>query len=210
MLQALKRSGKLIYRINLKKVAQIGAILVWLFLLAGSYGYAIMYSTTPGARETVPKHWPAETKLKLASPKYTLVTFIHPKCTCSRATLRELCRIVSTCGLKLQTVVVMLVPQGLPEDWAKGELYETANQIPGTRVILDMGGQEAKIFNCLTSGHSLLYNNTGTLLFDGGITPSRGHEGDNVGKNTIEDLVRNRHSQTKSNQVFGCPLRERK
>lgn len=205
MLQAMKFSSG----IKLKRVVQIGFFLVWLYLLASSYGYAIMYSTTPGAKESVPKQWPPETRLPLSKHRFTLITFIHPKCSCSRATLRELNRIVSNCGVKLQPVIVFLVPEGLEEDWARGDLYETAKSIPGTNIVMDRDGKEAKTFNCLTSGHSLLYNEAGELQFDGGVTPSRGHEGDNLGKSAIENLVMQRQCQTNSNQVFGCPLQER-
>ena len=47
----------------------------------------------------------------------------------------------------------------------------------------------------------------GRLLFRGGITPSRGHEGDNAGRRRIASLLANGSADGRQTRVFGCPLR---
>ena len=51
----------------------------------------------------------------------------------------------------------------------------------GWRCVLDPGGAEARRFGVATSGHVLLYDTRGDLIFSGGITPGRGEQGDNAG-----------------------------
>jgi hypothetical protein len=43
-------------------------------------------------------------------------------------------------------------------------------------------------------------------VFSGGITASRGHEGDNAGRAAIEQLVRHERADRLSTWVFGCAL----
>jgi hypothetical protein len=51
-----------------------------------------------------------------------------------------------------------------------------------------------------------LYAPTGKLLFSGGITASRGHEGDNVGRSAIVSFILNGHAPVNHTPVFGCSL----
>jgi hypothetical protein len=80
--------------------------------------------------------------------------------------------------------------------------------IPGVPSVDDEGGVEAKRFGVATSGHVLLFDRAGRLLFSGGITPARGHEGDSLGRDAlIERLAGTRTiSGPATSPVFGCPL----
>ncbi len=72
----------------------------------------------------------------------------------------------------------------------------------------DIQGREALRFGAATSGQTLLYDASGRLLFSGGITPARGHAGDNDGSDALLELLSGgsgRHHQT---PVFGCSLRD--
>jgi hypothetical protein len=73
-------------------------------------------------------------------------------------------------------------------------------------VIRDQGGVEARRFDVEGSGHVLLYAPSGKLLFSGGITPSRGHEGDNAGRSAIVSLILRGHAPVDHTPVFGCSL----
>ena len=53
----------------------------------------------------------------------------------------------------------------------------------------DISGDEARRFGAATSGEALLYSPSGKLLFHGGITPSRGHEGGSVGRDALVRCV---------------------
>ena len=39
-------------------------------------------------------------------------------------------------------------------------------------------------------GHVLLYDKNGALVFSGGVTPARGHEGDSIGNSMILAIIR--------------------
>jgi hypothetical protein len=81
-----------------------------------------------------------------------------------------------------------------------------AAKLPNTRVLWDNDGEEAKRFGAATSGYMLLYDARGTLLFRGGVTVSRGHEGDNEGfDNLVVALRSGRRARTPS-RVFGCGI----
>jgi hypothetical protein len=75
-------------------------------------------------------------------------------------------------------------------------------------VVADDGGVESQRFGALSSGQALLYGADGRLLFAGGITESRGHQGDNAGESAIAALVlgAGRSGQSSSTPVYGCPL----
>ena len=57
----------------------------------------------------------------------------------------------------------------------------------------------------MTSGHALLFDRDGHLLFSGGITPARGHEGDNFGASAIAARLAGRPAPAET-PVFGCPI----
>jgi hypothetical protein len=134
--------------------------------------------------------------------------FAHPRCPCTRASLSELARLLTQVPDKLNTYVVFLKPEGTPVDWDKTDLWRTATAIPGVTVLSDSTGMEARHFHAETSGQTLLYNQIGALLFQGGITLARGHEGDNPGRTALQDLIRTGHSDQTNTAVFGCGLFE--
>ena len=107
---------------------------------------------------------------------------------------------------RVNAVVVFVVPNGVPEKWEETDLWRNAAQIPGVRVLKDVGGKEAAVFGALASGQTMFYDADGTLQFSGGITASRGHSGDNAGRSTITALLFNGKSAVRSTPVFGCYL----
>lgn len=83
-----------------------------------------------------------------------------------------------------------------------------AQGIPGAEVILAHDGQEAKRFTVEASGHVLVYDTDHGLLFSGGITPSREHEGRTLGLDGIESLIKEdtQLPLLQDATVYGCPL----
>ena len=49
-------------------------------------------------------------------------------------------------GFVTDSVVVFVVPDGVPEKWEETDLWRDAAQIPGVRVLKDPGGKEAGFF----------------------------------------------------------------
>ena len=70
----------------------------------------------------------------------------------------------------------------------------------------DIDGALAKRFSIQTSGHALLYDSDGKLLFSGGITGGRGHAGDNEGRQTLTSFLEDGTSPSATRPVYGCPL----
>jgi hypothetical protein len=139
-----------------------------------------------------------------------LVVLVHPRCPCSRATIAELARVMTECRGKLAATVLVLRPAGVPEGWERTGLWSSAAAIPGVTVRTDIGGEASRRFGAATSGQALLYAADGRLLFAGGITESRGHEGDNAGRSSVAALVLGGgtpgNAAPPMTPVYGCPL----
>lgn len=182
----------------------------WFSAAVGGVAYLARYENTPvRSSSDYPQVFPAESKLELDAELPTLIFFSHPKCPCTRASLRELSRLMSDVGGKLKVVVVFIKPQGVDEDWTETDLRSYAESIPNARVLIDEDERETKIFNAEVSGLNLLYDKNGNLRFNGGITAGRGHEGDNAGRRAIFEIVTEAQSPVVETGTFGCPLREK-
>ncbi len=78
--------------------------------------------------------------------------------------------------------------------------------LPGLTIWPDLGGEEARRFGMATSGHVLLYDPEGRRIFSGGITPARGHRGDNRGRQAVLDRILGTERGIAESPVFGCAL----
>ena len=179
---------------------------LWLLAVAAGMLLVLRYKATPGAAATTSSRWPAASTLGRDPKRPTLVLAVHPRCVCTRATLAELARLVSKSGGALATTVLFLHPEGTSEDWEKGDLWQRVGEIPGARRVVDVGGREASLFGAKTSGQALLYDTHGRLLYAGGLTSARGHEGSSVGVTRILELVRGETPDGRWSPVFGCSL----
>jgi hypothetical protein len=150
--------------------------------------------------------FPSGSDIQLASDKPTLLLFAHPQCPCTRATFHELDGLLEKTGNRVSVVVIFTIPDGVATGWEQGELWKSATTTPGFRVVRDQGGRETRRFGVTGSGHTLLYSPTGRLLFSGGITASRGHEGDNIGLSAVESFILHGHASFSRTPVFGCSL----
>jgi hypothetical protein len=181
------------------------------WLLAVGLGLWVLfdYQTTPGAVSALSEHWPADSALQRDPDRPTLVMFVHPHCPCSRASLHELLVLATHSGRSVHSIVVFSEPKGLASDGMNGELWKTARSIPDVTCVADAGGLETSLFKARVSGETMLYDADGPLLFHGGITLSRGHEGDNPGRFAIESLLAGEPVAVRDMPVFGCRLLDR-
>ena len=122
--------------------------------------------------------------------------------------MHELAGLLAGLSHRIATTVVFTLPEGVAPHWEQGELWREALAIPGVHVVTDPNGREAGRFGVKGSGHVLLYQPAGQLVFSGGITPSRGHEGDNPGRSAIISRVLQGRSPVDHTPVYGCPLLE--
>jgi hypothetical protein len=185
--------------------AALGGVL-WLgVVLAGTF-LMLQYSEAPGRTGVPPKEWPAASRLHPVGGKAALVMFVHPHCPCSSASIGELERIMASCQGELSAYVMFIRPAGMAGDWEQTNLWDRAGKIPGVAVSPDEDGEEARRFHAETSGQTVLYDRAGSLVFRGGITPSRGHSGDNPGSDAISSLLAQKLAGPLTTPVFGCAL----
>lgn len=189
-------------------------VVTWVAAVAFGMKVLLDYQVRPGTAAQAPAAWPAASALPHTAGTPTLVLMAHPRCPCTRATLGELERVVADTHGVLDVDVLFVIPRGFAAAWAHADLWRRAAAIPGVRLIEDPEGREARRFGAFTSGQALLYDAAGQLTFAGGITPGRGHEGDNAGRDAIVASVERRgtpvaprsNTQPYETPVYGCAL----
>ena len=102
--------------------------------------------------------------------------------------------------------MIVLCPQGADENWYETVLINEARRIDELEIVLDLGGGLARRYGTDTSGTLLAYNERNTLKFQGGITPTAGHEGDCAGKRAIESILAGKEPTFASAPVHGLTL----
>jgi hypothetical protein len=166
------------------------------------------YSSEPGSAAAAPADWPAESRLNGPLDRPLLVLFAHPRCPCTRASIGELARLMGRFPGQIDAHVVFLKAEGTGQDWSHTDIWRSASAIPGVAVHQDDAGAEAHRFGAETSGQTLVYDTTGHLRFQGGITASRGHEGGNAGTDAIAEILDSGAAPQLALPVFGCELFE--
>ena len=149
-----------------------------------------------------------------ASPSPRLVIYVHPHCPCTRASLAEFRQLVDGAkshGRKVSPEIVVVVPPGMDDSWRNGPIVQAAEQLvvdkwAGVRLRINHDLDEALDARATTSGHTLLIDTSGTVIFRGGLTRSRGHAGENAGTRALSELLNDRKPEVATTPVFGCPL----
>jgi CBS domain-containing protein len=187
----------------------IGVVLVWATTVSGGVVWVWNYKTTPGLASGPPATWPASIALQPSG--MTLVMTLHPLCTCSHASVSELARLMAGVPAPPTVYAVFIDFSGRPESESRvtrTPLWERAAAIPGVVPVVDRNGAIAKSFSAETSGDVIAYSATGRLLFQGGLTPARGHEGDSFGRQRLLAVLRGDDPDAETSPVFGCPLND--
>ena len=193
-----------------RKVAWICAFAAWMTATGAALGALTDYASQPGSSARAPTSWPSASRLVRTPGRVTLVMIAHTKCACTRASLHELERVMTDAGARLEAIVVFVGPNEGSGAAGLLDLRATARAIPNVRVIEDP--TEARVFGAATSGQVLLYANDGALVFRGGLTAARGHEGDSAGGDIVRRYVSSSASSsspsnpTRASAVFGCAL----
>ena len=164
------------------------------------------YENGAGVPAAAAREWPAATRLVQAVDRPTLVFIAHPQCTCTRASLDELAEALARATTRPRTYVVFLKPSSMPAGWEKSERWDRATRLPDATIVSDEDGREAEVFGAATSGQTFVYDANGALRFDGGITGSRGHAGDNAGRAGVVAVLNHLKSDHPTTKVFGCSL----
>jgi hypothetical protein len=186
---------------------------LWLLAAAlwvGALGFGLdavrRYESTPGQVGLTPPLWPAVSHIRPDPNRATLIMLVHPQCSCTRASLDELNAVMNRVQGRAAAWILFVKPTGVEGGWERTATWSEAKRIPGVTVLTDPDGVEATRFGALTSGHVVLYDRTGHLMFSGGITGARGHEGDNSGQQSLLAFLSEGTAQGHRHAVYGCAL----
>lgn len=193
----MRRIGPVVWAVSaVAWIAATVAGLVWL----------MSYDNRAGLAAAAPVAWPAESHITRDPSGPTLVLLAHPRCDCTRASLNELAELMARAPVHPRAFVVFIKPGRVADEWERTALWTLASRIPGVSVLRDDSGAEASRFGAATSGQTLLYDKSGTLVFSGGVTAARGKEGSSVGTVNILALLGGHAATAETSPVFGCSL----
>jgi hypothetical protein len=172
---------------------------------------ALVFDATAGESGFAPAHWPAASRIERSSQRPVLILFAHPQCSCTNATLEELGVALSGAPEVRPAIRILFSGAGYDGPRQPSGLWTRAAALPGAVVSWDEG-REAQLFGARTSGTVLLYDRNGSLLFEGGITGSRGHVGSNYGLLRLNRALRTGEILSEPEikkqpfLIFGCSL----
>jgi hypothetical protein len=189
-------------------MALAGSSLLWIGLLSAGLRTIARYDNAPGHPGEPPAVWPAASRVEKSISRYALIVMAHPKCPCTRATLAELERLLVRVPDRVRTSVVFSEPGASEEEVRESELWRSAAAIPGVSVLYDPHGVETAKLGGRVSGHTVLYTSRGDLVFSGGLTSSRGLQGESTGTRAILNSIAEGRNVFVRTPVFGCSLRD--
>jgi hypothetical protein len=184
----------------------VAGLATWLLTIGTGLGMLWAYAETPGSPADAKAMWPAGANFLRDTRGPVLVLFVHPQCPCSRATLGELARLLAGAPAPAAIYALVYRPADAEAGWERTDLWSSAEAMRGVHVMTDVGGAQARVFGAFVSGQTLLYSATGSLLYSGGITGARGHEGDNPGRTALMSILAGGHPDAIRTPVFGCYL----
>lgn len=181
------------------------AALVWAGTVAAAFQAIRRFESTPGIAAIAPTSWPVRSGVRRAEGAWTLVMLVHPHCSCSRASVKELEAVLEKAPPSVRSYVLVYRPREFAAGWERTDVYDSATRLRRTHVLIDEDGREAALFGGFTSGQTFLYDGEGRLRFEGGITLLRGHAGLNSGRAGIIRIA-NTQSGKGTHPVFGCAI----
>jgi hypothetical protein len=190
------------------KYIQVVLLVGWAALVGLGFVVLMGYQNAPGRPAAAPSEWPSTSVLQPHASQGTLIVFTHPHCPCTRATMGELERVLRYVQGDVKTYVVFVQPDGYTEEWVRSDLWKRTETLPAVTPVVDPGGVETDRFGAFTSGQVLYYDAERQLRFAGGITGSRGHEGDNKGRQALLQWIQRGAAPRTSTFVFGCALQQ--
>lgn len=177
--------------------------------LAVGIGFIWMtdYNTRPSQAAQAPFRLPIEALSYQQPGLPTLLLFAHPYCPCTKATMAELARLIAHNRRRVQVHVFFYRPLSKPLLWVETDLWQQAKMLPDVTVST-VDELDLLRLGVSTSGQTLVYDTNQKLVFSGGITSARGHEGDNTGRDAITTYLQTGQLTTRQTPVFGCSITE--
>jgi hypothetical protein len=185
------------------------AFAAWAGMAVGGSALLVRHQWTAAAvAQQPPSQWPSGLRVQQDPARLTLLMTLHPQCPCSRASLHELDQLLSRSNGRVAVKVLLVIPKGAPAAWRNSELVHDAQSIPDVLIVFDDDGHDARLLGAVASGDVSLFDPAGALVFKGGITDGRGHEGDNTGLSAVLELVQGKEPRARRTPVFGCALEQ--
>ncbi len=191
-------------------VTIVAMTILWLIAVGAFVTSITDHLARPGpVSEHQSNAWPTNERVRLNEDGFTLLMFVHPDCPCTQSSLAELERLLAQQSVRpINTHIILPVPNDAEST------HKITNVFPRSlslypfqeKHILDKNAQLTRLFGIRTSGHCLLFDQSGQLLFSGGLTPLRGHEGSCPGNISLAECLHGQPPQTRQSPVFGCAL----
>ena len=190
----------------MKKTTLLVSASLWICAVVAGIIVMMRFSAGAGSQAIPPGVWPPETEVRREAKVATLVMLVHPRCSCTSASLDSLAWIMARAGGKLAGRVLFYEPESRSPDWVETPTWNKAGEIPGVLRIRDHDAAEAHRFGMVTSGDVQLFDGDGKLIYSGGITPGRGMAGDSEGRRAILAFVEKAETDVAQIPVFGCSI----
>ena len=186
-----------------------GAGLLWIAAAVGGTAYIFLYESRPAAAVQLAQAWPDAVGLARNERGFSLVIAVHPKCSCTRASVAELNKLMLAWRDRVHAIALVTKPFEVADLWSETDVTARLREIPNVTVVRDLGGAKSAAFGAKSSGQTLLYDSAGQLVFAGGITAFRGHEGPSIGAETLRQIVAGEGAPGRHTKVFGCSLEDK-
>lgn len=186
------------------KVVRIFLIVLWAIALGAVYFIFLRYSVASerNSGADIQTNW-IQKYTSIGRP--TLFFFLHPKCSCSLASLTELENILRENVSYIKVIGVVSVRSAVDQEFMNSESVLRMKELKDIEMYYDIGSTETRNLGISTSGHVLFYDQVGELRYTGGITSSRGHVGDSIGKFELSNRLKEIYSEQKFvADVYGC------
>lgn len=167
------------------------------------------YSSRPAPHTDVLAELPADVHFETSqadknSP--TILLFYHPKCPCTLASARCLARLASRFNGSPNFYAYAYCPAEEPDTWIASSTTDELRTINNVTIFPDRNAEKCKQFGVRISGHILVYNSAGKLVFSGGITPYRGHEGGSMAAMDFIQHANGKVLEPSCWPTFGCSI----
>ncbi len=170
------------------------ATVVWAVLVAGGFAWMHRYDSTPGEPSTV-----LATK-GTATGKWRFVVVGTAECPCTNSTLEGVQMAAATYPDDTEVEVRFVGSAGMQDHF-----YRTAARIKGVRIVQGLRPESPETLGAVTSGQTYLFDPSGKLVFEGGMTVGTGNDRP---AHAISLYRRARESKTVVHAlVYGCAMR---
>ena len=105
-----------------------------------------LHGAAPGQGGRAIERWPDQSIVPLNSRRPTLVVAAHPLCPCTRATVAELTRVLTSYAGKVDANILILLPESAGHGWGPTDGLRRLGTMAGVQLIDDPGGKEATRF----------------------------------------------------------------